>query len=140
MNKLPLAVLLVSIMAIGAVALGAGPAPTAGLFTDANPNGSALSTDTMQPATGLTAVASATPGQIDLSWTASASTYTAGYDIYRATVTGGPYALVTSVVGRLTTTYPDTGLTSSQAYFYVVQATYQNWTSAYSNEATDTAP
>jgi hypothetical protein len=140
MNKLSVATLLASVLAIGAMALGAGPTRTAGLFTDANPNDSALTTDAMQPATALTALASGTPGEIDLSWTASASVYTGGYDIFRAGVTGGPYALVGSVVGRLTTSYPDGGLTTGLPYFYVVQATYQNWTSPYSNEATDTAP
>ncbi len=140
MNKLSAATLFVSILAVGVIALGAGPTRSAGLFTDASGNGSALTTDTMQPATGLAAVASGTAGEIDLSWTASTSGYTGGYNIYRATVTGGPYALVTSVAGRLTTAYPDTGLTTGQGYFYVVQATYQNWTSPYSNEATATAP
>ncbi len=140
MNKLSVATLLVSILAIGALALGPGPTSTAGLFTDANPNDSALTTDTMQPATALVATASATPGEIDLSWTASASLYTGGYDVYRSAVMGGPYAYVASVVGRLTTTYPDGGLTTGLPYYYVVQATYQNWTSPNSNEATDVAP
>jgi hypothetical protein len=140
MNKLPAIVLLASVLAMGAFAARGGLPQTGAVFVDSNPNASSLTADTMAAPTGLGAVASATPGEIDLSWTASASTYTGGYDIYRGTAMGGPYAYVTSVVGRLTTTYPDTGLSTGIDYYYVVQATYQSWTSPYSNEATATAP
>jgi Fibronectin type III domain len=138
MNKLYAALVLASALAWGTVALRAAPTRSAGLFTDSPANASVLTTDTLQPPTGLVAVASVNPGEIDLSWTASASGYASGYNVYRSTSSGGGYALVTFVPGWGSTTYPDTGLVTGTPYFYVVQATYQNWTSGYSNEGTDT--
>lgn len=111
------------------------------LFTDPEPNGSnAFSTDTLQPPTGLGASPGVNPGEIALSWTASASAYAGGYDIYRSTTPGCCYALVTSVGGGATTSFTDTGLTSSTTYYYVLQTSYQSWTSANSTEASATAP
>ena len=110
------------------------------LFTDPEPNGSnAFTTDTLQPPTILGA-SPGSPGEIALSWTASASTYAGGYNILRSTTAGCCYEQVGSVVGRLTINHTDTGLTSSTTYYYVLQTYYQSWTSANSNEASAVAP
>ena len=55
---------------------------------------------------------------VTLTWTASTSTVS-GYNVYRSTVSGGPYSKVNSslVAG---TTYTDSSVQAGQTYFYVV--------------------
>ena len=63
-----------------------------------------------------------------------------GYRVYRGTVTGGPYTLMTSSLVP-TTTFSDNGVTSGGSYFYVVTAVdASNNESAFSNQATATIP
>jgi fibronectin type 3 domain-containing protein len=58
---------------------------------------------------------------VTLSWTASTSTDVSGYNVYRGTVSGGPYTIlnVSLVPG---TTYTDSDVQSGQTYYYVVTA------------------
>jgi len=76
---------------------------------------------------------------VDLSWTASVS-QVAGYNVYRANTSKGPYtkangALVTS------TTYGDQTVLSGSTYYYVTTAVdNQGRESIYSNEAAATVP
>jgi fibronectin type 3 domain-containing protein/sarcosine oxidase gamma subunit len=67
--------------------------------------------------TGLTATA-ASSSQIDLSWTASSGA--ASYNVKRATVSGGPYTTIAT--GVTATSYSDTALAASTAFYYVVSA------------------
>ena len=76
---------------------------------------------------------------VDLSWTASTSTVV-GYNIYRGTVSGGPYVKLnaTAVSG---TSYTDTGVVAGQLYYYVVTAVDSSGVeSVYSNQASATIP
>lgn len=57
---------------------------------------------------------------VALSWSADSSTV-AGYNVYRGTQTGGPYAKLTSAPAPATT-YGDNTVTSGQTYFYVTTA------------------
>jgi hypothetical protein len=85
--------------------------------------------------TGTQAVAHS----VTLTWTASTSTVV-GYNVYRSTVSGGPYTLITSstVPG---TTYTDNGVQAGVTYFYVVTAVDSNGNeSAFSNEASVMVP
>jgi len=85
--------------------------------------------------TGL--VATAGNAQVQLSW--NASTGATGYNVKRATTSGGPYTTVTTVSN---TSFTNTGLTNGTTYFYVVSATNANGESANSSQvsATPTAP
>src|SRR5215475_5127288 len=85
--------------------------------------------------TGLTATAG--NAQVQLSW--NASTGATGYNVKRATTSGGPYTTVTTVSN---TSFTNTGLTNGTTYFYVVSATNANGESANSSQvsATPTAP
>jgi Abnormal spindle-like microcephaly-assoc'd, ASPM-SPD-2-Hydin len=74
-----------------------------------------------------------------LSWTASTSVVT-GYNVYRGTVTGGPYTLLNASFVILTD-YSDNTVLSGQTYFYVVTAVdANNVESAYSNEVSAVIP
>jgi len=55
---------------------------------------------------------------VTLTWTASTSTVT-GYNVYRSSVSGGPYTKLNSTA-IAATTYVDTTVQSGQTYFYVV--------------------
>ena len=81
--------------------------------------------------------ATSTVPPVNLTWTPSSSTY-AGFDIYRGTVSGGPYAMINS---SLTPSFTDTTVTSGQTYYYVVtEIDTSGNQSTYSNEATAVIP
>ncbi|HQR38064.1 MAG TPA: M36 family metallopeptidase [Blastocatellia bacterium] len=84
---------------------------------------------------GLTATATSS-SQINLAWTDNANNET-GFKIERKTGSGGTYAQI-ATVGAGVTTYSNTGLTASTAYYYRVRATNATGDSAYSNEANAT--
>jgi fibronectin type 3 domain-containing protein len=70
---------------------------------------------------------------VDLSWNTSASAV--GYNIYRGTVSGGPYAIINSSLDA-TTTYTDSTVVSGQTYYYVTTAVNSDsQESGYSNQA-----
>lgn len=76
---------------------------------------------------------------VTLTWTASTSAVT-GYNVYRASITGGPYTLINSslVAG---TTYTDSTVLAGLTYFYVVTAVDSNGVeSVHSNEASVVVP
>jgi hypothetical protein len=71
---------------------------------------------------------------VSLSWTPSISTNVAGYNVFRADTSGGPYSFLgTTFFG--VTSYRDNAVVSGQTYYYVVTAVdaYDNQ-SSYSNE------
>jgi hypothetical protein len=74
-----------------------------------------------------------------LTWTASTSSGVSGYNVYRGTVSGGPYTLLTTTPVT-TTTYQDSTVTAGTTYYYVVKAVAGSTSSAYSNVASDTIP
>jgi fibronectin type 3 domain-containing protein len=74
-----------------------------------------------------------------LSWTASPSTVI-GYNVYRGSVSGGPYTLVNSsiVAG---TQYVDPSVLAGQTYYYVATAVASgNTESTYSNQVVASVP
>lgn len=102
-------------------------------FTDAAISTGGLSADTLAPPTGLAAAGSSS---VSLTWTPTVDTYAAGYDVRRATVSGGPYASVGTVTpgsASSTTDAPGNG-----TFYYVVRSTYQSWSSADSGEVSAT--
>lgn len=106
---------------------------TTGSFTS---NATITSTATNSPMTIAVAGGS---HSVSLSWTASTSTVV-GYNVYRTTVSGGPYTLVNpSLVAG--TTYTDLGIASGQTYYYVVTAVNSSGSeSVYSNQASASVP
>jgi HYDIN/CFA65/VesB-like, Ig-like domain/Cep192 domain 4/Transmembrane protein 131-like N-terminal len=81
--------------------------------------------------------ASAAVPAVNLSWTPSSSSYT-GFDIYRGSVSGGPYTMINS---SLTPAFTDNTVAASQTYYYVVTEIDSSGNqSNYSNQATAVVP
>jgi len=55
-----------------------------------------------------------------LSWNASTSAVV-GYNVYRGTVSGGPYTMINTALDAATN-YTDSSVQSGQTYYYVVTA------------------
>jgi chitinase len=88
--------------------------------------------------TGLTATA-ASSSQINLSWTASSSTCSVTYNVFRSTTPGFTPSSSNEIASGVTaTTYSNTGLTASTTYYYLVEGTNSGGTSAASNQANAT--
>lgn len=76
---------------------------------------------------------------VALSWDPSTS-QVIGYNVYRGTVPGGPYAKLTSAVDT-STAFTDSSVQGGQTYYYVITAVdSSNVESAYSNQATAAIP
>lgn len=123
---------------------------TAGTATSFNAIFSPSATGSASGAIALTSNATGSPSSISLSgsgvhsvslsWTASTSLNILGYNVYKGTVSGGPYTLANSslVSG---TTYTDTSVQAGQTYYYVSTAVNSSdEESAYSNEAEAVVP
>jgi chitodextrinase len=88
--------------------------------------------------TGLNATAISS-SQINLSWTASTSSCAVSYNVFRSTTPGfTPSAANQIASGVSGTSFSDTGLAASTAFFYLVEATNSGGTSGPSNQATAT--
>jgi fibronectin type 3 domain-containing protein len=70
---------------------------------------------------------------VSLTWDASTSTVT-GYNVYRGTVSGGPYTRLNSSLDA-GTTFVDGAVAASQTYYYVTTAVNSSGQeSTYSNQ------
>jgi hypothetical protein len=114
--------------------LGTSTAASLARLTDADSSSQAIATDTLDPPTGLAAAGGATAS---LTWTATTDSYASGYEVRRGTVSGGPYALITTVSPRTTVATTDAP-GSNGTYFYVLRSIFQNWRSVDSNQASAT--
>lgn len=74
-----------------------------------------------------------------LSWTPSSSSFE-GFNVYRGTISGGPYTKVNAALTS-TTSYADTSVASGQTYYYVTtEVGSTGMESSYSNEASAVIP
>lgn len=77
---------------------------------------------------------------VSLSWSPSSSSGVVGYDVYRGTVSGGPYTTLTSSPDA-STTYSDSTAQTGQTYYYVVTSVDSgNVQSGYSSPVSVTVP
>ena len=128
------------------LALAAGQsAPVSVTFTPQS-SGTASGTISFSSNASATLVVEALTGtgvaqhQVQLSWGASSSSGVTGYNVYRGSVSGGPYTKINLalIVG---TTYSDSSVQAGKTYFYVTTALNGSGTeSAYSNEVQATVP
>ena len=108
--------------------LSTGPANS--MFQGLNSNGNVI---VAVPLTG-TGVHS-----VSLSWNASTSEVT-GYNVYRGTVSGGPYSKLNSLLDP-GTTFIDTAVAAAHTYYYVTTAVNSSGQeSAYSNQVKAVVP
>jgi hypothetical protein len=104
-------------------------------FSDSGSIGSnSFATATLAPPTA-TSVTYAGANGLTINWTASTTSFTSGYNVLRATASGGPYTLIGTTSGAVT--YSDPVLAGT--YYYVVQATGRGWTSVNSAQASGTS-
>jgi fibronectin type 3 domain-containing protein len=76
---------------------------------------------------------------VTLSWTPSSSSFE-GFNVYRGTISGGPYTKVNAALTS-TTSYADTSVASGQTYYYVTtEVGSTGMESSYSNEASAVIP
>lgn len=75
---------------------------------------------------------------VDLTWDASVNAV--GYNVYRGTVSGGPYTMINSSLNS-TTAYTDSTVVSGQTYYYVATTVDGSSNeSGYSNQAQAVIP
>ena len=77
---------------------------------------------------------------VTLSWNASTSSNVVGYNVYRGSISGGPYTKINSALNP-STSDTDTTVQSGQTYYYVVTAVDSAANeSSYSNQVQATIP
>jgi hypothetical protein len=87
----------------------------------------------------LTGIGVTTTHSVSLSWNDTGAQI-AGYNVYRSTVSGGPYSKINSAL-VVPTNYSDTSVVSGTTYFYAVTAVGTSGIeSALSNQTTATVP
>jgi hypothetical protein len=78
---------------------------------------------------------------VDVTWAASTSSPLQGYNVYRSTVSGGPYSKLSPTLANTTLLFTDTTPISGKQYFYVVTALNTSGTeSSASSEVAVTIP
>lgn len=78
---------------------------------------------------------------VDIAWDASTSATLQGYNVYRSTVSGGPYTKISTGLAASALLFTDTTPVSGKQYFYVVTAVDSSGTeSAASTQVAVTIP
>jgi hypothetical protein len=123
-----------SLAAAVVLVIAGAPAPRSlARFTDAVTSTASVGSDTLAPPTGLAATGGTS---ITLTWTPTVDAYATGYDIRRASVSGGPYGSIGSVTPRLAATTSDAP--GAGTWYYALRSVYQGWTSVDSVQASAT--
>jgi pectate lyase len=102
----------------------------------ANSNEATVTTVPAAPTGVVATVISAT--EIDLTW--AGVTGATGYDVFRGSVTGGPYTLLGPSPTTFTAGFNDTSVATATPYYYVVEARSAAGPSPNSTEVTGTTP
>lgn len=91
-------------------------------FTSGASAAQSVSTDVLQPPTGVNATVAVNCKKATVTWTSSASTFETGYTVQRNGTT-------IATVSATTTSYADSTVARTTQYTYTVLATYQQWSS-----------
>ena len=122
----------------------AGTVSSTGLYTAPTTAGTytvkaTSAADTTKSASATVTVTAPVQHSATLTWTASTSSVV-GYNVYRATVSGGPYTMINTAL-EAATSYTDLNVQAGQTYYYVVTAVNSSGVeSAYSSQVTATIP
>jgi hypothetical protein len=121
---------------------GTGTISQSGLYTAPEVVETDVITATSQADTTKSASASVTvvaPHLVSLKWSPSTSTDVSYYRVYRGTVSGGPYSVLSN--GLTVTSYTDSSVQSGSTYYYVTTAVDTSGSeSAYSGAAQAVIP
>jgi regulation of enolase protein 1 (concanavalin A-like superfamily) len=90
------------------------------------------------PPVPMDCVATGGVGRVYLKWSPSGAYSTQGYNVSRATTSGGPYTSIFSTTGNTSPVYTDTKVENGTTYYYVVSAINQAGVSADSTEVSAT--
>ena len=113
------------------------PTTTGSLSGGVTVTSNAANSPLVIPLTG--AGAASASHSVTLSWTPSSSSFE-GFNVYRGTISGGPYTKVNAALTS-TTSYADTSVASGQTYYYVTtEVGSTGMESSYSNEASAVIP
>jgi hypothetical protein len=85
----------------------------------------------LAPPTSLTPTLGADGETVTLTWTATASTFATGYDLYRGATAGTYPTFVANINGRTTVSTTDVPPSGTAAHYAMVSR-YQGWSSAFS--------
>lgn len=130
----------------GSAPVTLGPSQSVTLSVQFNPTATGLvngNISVVSNASGSPAAVSLTgtgvvQHSVALAWVASVSTVT-GYNVYRSTVSGGPYARIASQITGLS--YSDSTVQNGTTYYYVTTAVdSQGAESVFSNQVTAVIP
>lgn len=77
---------------------------------------------------------------VELTWTATPSSFASGYDVLRSTSPTGPFVTVATVAGATTVTFTDTGLPALTTYHYRLRSRAGAWESPVTSTASATTP
>ena len=121
------------VAALAVVLCLSGATVASAAFTDRDTASQTFRTATLEPPTSVAAAhGTCTIGVSDaivLMWIASVTTTVNGYEILRATASGGPYTAIGTVTGRTVETYIDTPLAFATSYHYVIRSIKGSWRS-----------
>ena len=124
---------LATTLVVAALLVGASAPLTLARLTDLDASSQSISTDTLAPPTSVAAIGGV---NASLTWTPSVDSYTAGYDIWRGTSSGGPYGLVGSVTPGTASSATDAP--GAGVFYYMLRSSFQNWRSVNSNQTSAT--
>jgi hypothetical protein len=125
-----------------AVVQGGGTITQSGLYTAPQASETDIvrvtsQADTTKPASATVTVTA--PHSVSLTWLPSSSSNVSYYNVYRGTISGGPYTLINA--GVTSTAYTDTNVQSGTTYYYVTAAVNSAGTqSNYSGEVQAIVP
>ncbi len=106
----------------GTVTNGLFTAPTVSQTTTVYVQATSTVDSTKIATATITIDPAATQHIVDLNWNPSTSANITGYNIYRGSVSGGPYSQVNNGGLVASTVYTDATVASGQTYYYVVKA------------------
>ncbi len=104
------------------------------IFNDVQGATAVMNADTLQPPSGFGATGGTSA---TLAWTPSGDSYASGYEVERATSSGGPYSLVGTATPISATGYVDTPATDG-TYWYQAKTYVLSWLSTSAGPASAT--
>jgi hypothetical protein len=122
-----------AVSALLAIAMLASAPLALAVFNKIAPGGPlTIATATLSPPGGVTAAQTncrlnKNP-EIEVTWSATSSSYASSYTVERATASAGPYTAIASVaIGKTSYTDKSGSLQYSTTYYYRVSTVYDSW-------------